>query len=103
MNLKAIAAANFAVMTCGAVIFAGMTSAAMAAPPKELYGKSVTISWNETRSQRDGQSGPFKPVSIPYVVVYYVSSEGRLFQRVTAKGGSGAGFGSSDMVGTGGR
>jgi hypothetical protein len=91
MNLTRITAAIFFAMTCAAQ-----------AAPKELYGKSITVSWNETRSQRDGQSGPFQSVSIPFTLVYYVSSEGRLFVRATAKGGSGAGFGSADVAGPGG-
>lgn len=69
------------------------------AAPKGLYGKSVTVTWNETRSQRDGQSGPFRSVSIPYLTTYYVSGEGHVFTRTTAKGATGAGFGSADRVG----
>jgi hypothetical protein len=76
------------------VIWPAMAGAA----PQGLYGKSITISWNETRSQRDGQSGPFRPVSIPFILTYYISSQGRVFMRSTAKGGSGAGFGSVDAV-----
>jgi hypothetical protein len=41
-------------------------------------------------------------VSIPYSTTFYVSSQGRLFTRTTAKGGSGAGFGSNDRVGNSG-
>jgi hypothetical protein len=72
------------------------------AAPQALYGKSVAVSWNETRSQRIGQDGAFKPVSIPYSVTFYVSAQGRLFTRTTARGGSGAAFGSNDRVGTSG-
>ena len=35
-----------------------LPSAAFAAAPKQLYGKSITVSWLETRSQRDSQAGP---------------------------------------------
>jgi hypothetical protein len=69
------------------------------AAPQGLYGKSISISWNETRSQRDGQAGQFRPVSIPYVQTYYISSQGRVFVRSQAKGGSGASFGTVDSVG----
>jgi hypothetical protein len=68
------------------------------AAPQALYGKSITVSWNETRSQRDGQAGAFRPVSIPYIQTYYISTQGRIFTRSTAKGGSGAGFGSVEAV-----
>ena len=69
------------------------------AAPQGLYGKSITVSWNETRSQRDGQAGAFRQVSIPYVQTYYISSQGRVFVRSQAKGGSGANFGTVDSVG----
>ncbi|WP_298883944.1 hypothetical protein [uncultured Bradyrhizobium sp.] len=97
-----IASPTSSAMVAAAMLLA-LTCTAEAAPPKQLYGKSVTLSWNETRSQRDGQSGPFKPVTIPYIVVIYISTEGHLFTRSTAKGGSGAGFGSADATGTTGR
>jgi hypothetical protein len=81
-----------------ASLFFALSCAAHAAPPKQLYGKSVTVSWNEARSQRDGQAGPFKMVSIPYTVVYYISTEGHVFTRTAAKGGSGASYGSTDVT-----
>ena len=71
------------------------------AAPQGLYGKSVTVSWNEARSQRDGQAGPFSAVSIPFSVVYYFSSQGNVFLRVTAKGAGGSAFGSVDSVNSG--
>jgi hypothetical protein len=76
-----------------------LMSSAVAAPPKQLYGKSATISWLETRSQRDGQSGPFKPVGLPYTIVFYISTEGRLFARSSTRSPGGAG--SVDRVGMG--
>lgn len=69
------------------------------AAPQGLYGKSITISWNEARSQRDGQAGPFRQVTVPYVHTYYISSQGRVFVRSQAKGGSGASFGTVNSVG----
>lgn len=86
------------VTTCA--IFFAMTCGAQAASPKELYGKSITVSWLETRSQRDGQSGPFKPVGLPYTNVYYVSTEGRLFARSSTRSPGGAG--AVERVGTSG-
>jgi hypothetical protein len=78
-----------------------MTCAANAAAPKELYGKSITVSWLETRSQRDSQAGPtFKPVGIPFSTIYYISTEGRLFTRGSARSPGGAG--SVDRLGTSG-
>lgn len=74
---------------------------AQAAAPQQLYGKSITVSWLETRSQRDSQAGPaFKPVGIPFSTVFYISTEGRLFARASARSPGGAG--SVDRVGTSG-
>ena len=84
-----------------ALAYLALTSTAFAAP-QGLFGKSITIAWNETRSQRIGESGPFRPVSIPYNTTFYVSAQGRLFTRTTAKGGMGGGFGSVDRVGNSG-
>jgi hypothetical protein len=69
------------------------------AAPQGLYGKSITVSWNESRSQRDGQAGQFRPVTIPFVQTYYISSQGRVFVRAQAKGGSGASYGTVESVG----
>ncbi|MCX7307796.1 MAG: hypothetical protein NTZ72_07545 [Afipia sp.] len=83
------------------LISLALITAAHAAPPKQLYGKSITVSWTETRSQRDSQAGPtFKQVGIPFTNVYYISTEGRLFKRASARSPGGAG--SVDRVGTSG-
>jgi len=78
-----------------------LPSAAFAAAPKQLYGKSITVSWLETRSQRDSQAGPtFKPVGLPFTNVFYVSTEGRLFTRSSTRSPGGAG--AVDKVGASG-
>jgi hypothetical protein len=89
-------------ITTAAAICLAMTATTCAAQaaPKELYGKSVTVSWLETRSQRDGQSGPFKPVGLPFTNVFYISTEGRLFARSSTRSPGGAG--AIDRVGTSG-
>jgi len=88
-------------LTFAIVLSSALASSAFAAAPKALYGKSVTVSWTETRSQRDSQAGPtFKPVGIPFSTVYYISTEGRLFKRNSARSPGGAG--SVDSVGTSG-
>ena len=76
-------------------------SATAVAAPQGLYGKTVTISWNEARSQRDGQAGPYTATSIPFSNVFYISSQGRVFSRSTAKGMRGSAFGSVEVVGNG--
>ncbi len=89
------------VLNVAILLSCALPSAAFAATPKPLYGKSITVSWLETRSQRDSQAGPtFKPVGIPFTNVYYISTEGRLFTRGSARSLGGAG--SVDRVGTSG-
>ena len=57
--------------------------AAASEPPKELYGKSVVVTWNEERVQRREDQREFRTVTIRGEYSVYVSSEGRLFNRVT--------------------
>lgn len=82
------------------LVSCALPSAAFAAAPQALYGKSITVSWLETRSQRDGQSGPFKPIGLPFTSVFYVSTEGRLFTRSSTRSPGGAG--AVDRVGASG-
>jgi hypothetical protein len=53
------------------------TGEAAAAPPKELYGKSIVVSWFETRSQNVRRGGLQSPT-----ISLYVSTAGRIFTRV---------------------
>ena len=81
-------------------------SSAFAAPPKELLGKSVSISWNETREQKWPGESQLRHVNRNGDLIIYVSSAGRVFNRLSYGGGGGRGKakykGSSDQVGGGG-
>jgi hypothetical protein len=57
--------------------------AAAAEPPKDLYGKSIVVGWNEDRVQRRDDQKNFRNVTVRGGYVVYVSDEGRLFNRVT--------------------
>ena len=83
----------------GAVFWSSMACAA----PQGLYGKSVTVSWTETRSQRDAGQAAFRPVSLPFTYTVYVSSEGRPFKRLTSVSASRRATGSLDRVGMAGQ
>jgi hypothetical protein len=76
----------------------GSTSAALAAP-QSMYGKTLRVTWNESRSQRVRGEGEFKAVSIPLSYSVYVSSKGQLFKRLTSTNASGRQTGSKDRVG----
>jgi hypothetical protein len=75
---------------------------AAAAAPNALIGKSVTVSWNETRSQRDVGEPAFKPVSIPYTFTVYFGTGGHVFKRIFAVAASRRASGADDKVGGGG-
>jgi hypothetical protein len=83
-----------------AVLFAGSVPAAAQAPAA-LRGKSITVSWTETRSQRDAGETAFRPVSLPFDFTVYVSSEGRAFKRLTSQSASRRQVGSNEGVGSG--
>jgi hypothetical protein len=75
------------------------------APPKQLYGKSVIVSWTETRSQRAVGEQNFHPASVNLQRSVYVSTAGRVFSRTTATGSGGGRrrghfSGSAESVGT---
>ncbi len=84
----------------GFVIVAALVPAAAAAAPPQLYGKSITVSWSETRSQRAvGQEQAFHPVSIPFTMTVYISTEGHIFRRMFAVTPNGRQSGAKDRVG----
>jgi hypothetical protein len=87
----------------GAVVLACWPVTAEAAAPNALIGKSVTVSWNETRSQRDvGAESAFHPVSIPFTFTMYYGTGGHVFKRMFTVAASRRASGSEDKVGGGG-
>jgi hypothetical protein len=85
------------------VVATGLAPCAAAAAPTQLYGRSVAVSWTETRSQRAvGQEPAFHPVSIPFTMTVYVSSEGHIFRRLSSTTPNGRQSGAKDRVGTSG-
>lgn len=73
---------------------------AQAAPP-QLYGKSVVVSWTESRVQRNAGEMQWRSVSVQVGENIYVSTAGRLFSRMTFA--SHRGSGSMEQVGASGR
>jgi hypothetical protein len=63
------------------------TSEAAASPPKELYGKSITVFWFESRSQKVGGGLQNPQINI------YVSTAGRIFSRLRVEIALRGGFG----------
>lgn len=78
--------------------FASVTAAANAAP-RELYGKSVIVTWTEQRVQQ--YKGSFRPVSRNGTFSVYVSTAGHIFNQSIMAGGRQVS--SSERVGSEGR
>lgn len=70
-------------------------TAANAAPPAQLKGKSVVINWSETRQQRDerpdGTWTPVRAIGATHTLSIYVSTAGRVFSRQTNRTNAGSG------------
>jgi hypothetical protein len=83
----------------------GVLSSAMASyaesAPKELYGKSIIITWTEHRNQRHADQANFRDVDVALSRQIYISTEGHFFGRLSAKSPSGR-VGSREGVGTSG-
>ena len=67
--------------------------AASTSPPAALLGKSVVLTWNETRQQRMVGEQTFRQVNASHNLGMYVSVAGRVFVRQTIRTGAGAGSG----------
>ena len=82
----------------GLVVAVVLTPAGVIAAPSQLYGKSVTVSWTDTRSQRAvGLQPAFQPIAIPLTLTVYISTEGHIFRRIVATGNGRSG--ADDRVG----
>jgi hypothetical protein len=74
---------------------------AHAQAPAALRGKSINVTWTETRSQREAGQQAFRPVSLPFDFTVYVSNEGRAFKRLTSVSASRRQTGANEGVGAG--
>jgi hypothetical protein len=52
--------------------------------PSQLRGKSVTISYNETKKAKPEDGGEIATRSVPFKLILYVSADGKLFNRLLA-------------------
>ena len=86
-----------------AVVLAGST--AVMAAPAQLFGKSIIVKWTENRIQRNVGESEFRSVNASHELSVYVSSTGRVFNKLqnTTRRGSGsneqvAGQGDSNRI-----
>jgi hypothetical protein len=84
-----------------ALLMAGLAaSAASAAPAPDLVGKSVLLTWTESRQQSvDGSK--VHPATVEFDLRIYVSGAGRPFTRLTSTGRHGPG--TNEQVGGAGK
>jgi hypothetical protein len=64
------------------VVAFGMTSGALATP-RQLYGKSVIVTWHEDRHQTTARDAQPRSVNASAEFAVYLSAAGRPFSRVT--------------------
>jgi hypothetical protein len=66
-------------------------SNAVEGPQQQLLGKSVVVTWSESRVQRDEGDAKFKSVHATQNLGIYVGTSGRVFSRMTFTTGLGSG------------
>jgi hypothetical protein len=54
--------------------------------PKELYGKSISVAWTETRTQKDKSDQSVRNSASSVQMNIYISTAGRPFVRVNTSG-----------------
>lgn len=60
------------------------THDAALAAPDQLRGKAIVVSWNEQRLERNPETKQERNVSTPFTLTVYVSTAGRVFNRLGA-------------------
>ena len=78
-----------------------LPQASDAAPPKELYGKSVSVTWTETREQRPVGEQNWRQVSGSQTLNLYVSDAGRVFNNQSYTTGGGSAERGGEIAGSG--
>ena len=71
-----------------AVVTLVTSATAASAVPNELKGKSVVLTWTENRMQRREGASEFRAATISMGLSLYVSTEGRVFNRMQSNSGS---------------
>ena len=75
----------------GATLFGLLlTQTSHAAPPRELFGKSVRVTWTEAREQRRVGEEAWRQIDGSHTFNIYVSEAGRVFnnESYSTRGGS---------------
>jgi hypothetical protein len=73
---------NLRICLCAFLIFLGVTEAARAQAPRQLYNKTIQLNWTTLVNETD-PNGQSKNVAVAVNHTIYVSSAGRLFERAS--------------------
>jgi hypothetical protein len=74
---------------------------AYAAAPKQLYGKTITVNWTETREQRPEGEQAWRQVSGSQSLHMYISDAGRVFNNLSYATGGGSAERKGEIAGGG--
>jgi hypothetical protein len=83
-------------LVIGITILIASMGTLRANPPAQLRGKSIIVTWSESRIQRHVGEADFKPVQATLDMSAYVSTAGRVFSRFTPT--TRAGTASSEQI-----
>jgi hypothetical protein len=78
-------------LTASGILASVNVSNAADAPPQQLLGKSIVVTWSESRVQRDEGKANFKLVHATHNMSLYIGTSGRVFSRLTNTTGLGSG------------
>jgi hypothetical protein len=78
------------------VILLSSSPSYAAGAPEQLKGKSIVVTWAETRQQKNEGWSDFRTVEARHKLIIYVSTKGRVFSRQTNT--TRAGSGNIDQV-----
>jgi len=91
-------------MSVGAALLSILAaSPAYAAAPHELFGKTVSVNWTETREQRPEGEQAWRTVNGSITMHLYVSDTGRVFNNVAYSTHAGSAERTGEIAGGGGR
>jgi hypothetical protein len=88
-------------LTVVALLGLTLPQASYASPPKELTGKTVSITWTETRDQKPVGEEEWRQVSGTITLNLYFSEAGRIFNNVSYSTRGGTAERKGEIAGSG--
>ena len=75
---------KLATATAMAALLLVAANGAANAAPDQLRGKAIVVSWNEQRLERNPETKQERNLTTPFALTVYVSTAGRVFNRLDA-------------------